>query len=482
MYTEHTLVIVQFVKVKPTPCCRIGIYSVALSMYLLLQTSTASLLGIINIDVLEQKEGSENLSVIDKITPHWRKFADAIEMEPQTCEQIAAAHPDDAQACCKAMFLEWLDGKADFPPTWEVLLAKLTEIDLEEIAMQLEEILDKEAEGSSTDQDNAQVEETNQDELQMGETDQNEAQVGATDQDEAQVGETDQDEAEVGETDQNEAEMGEIDQDEAQVGGTDQDEAQVGETDQDEAQMGETDKDKAQVGKTDQDETQVVATDQDKGQVEETNQPCPNICARTMFRISGNGPHTFDWRKHGFKLQIPENALPAGQTQCDVHITTTLPNIQRLDLPDNSIPVSAFYDISTTQKFSLPVTVEIQHCAKTSKYGLLSFVISRNEMPFKYLDGGEFPTDSSYGRITIAHFSKIGAIFKKVSRKETNPVSTATTSAKHPAEATVEPCVRHYCSQTFRERKELLKWRVHFIITCNLEVCKTVSFYELCMI
>lgn len=432
MYTEHTSVIVQFVKVKPTPCCRIGIYSVALSMYLLLQTSTASLLGIINIDVLEQKEGSENLSVIDKITPHWRKFADAIEMEPQTCEQIAAAHPDDAQACCKAMFLEWLDGKADFPPTWEVLLAKLTEIDLEEIAMQLEEILDKEAEGSSTDQDNAQVEETNQDELQMGETDQDDAQVGATDQDEAQVG------------------------------GTDQDEAQVGKTDQDEAQMGETDK--------------------DKGQVEETNQPCPNICARTMFRISGNGPHTFDWRKHGFKLQIPENALPAGQTQCDVHITTTLPNIQRLDLPDNSIPVSAFYDISTTQKFSLPVTVEIQHCAKTSKYGLLSFVISRNEMPFKYLDGGEFPTDSSYGRITIAHFSKIGAIFKKVSRKETNPVSTATTSAKHPAEATVEPCVRHYCSQTFRERKELLKWRVHFIITCNLEVCKTVSFYELCMI
>ena len=334
----------------------------------------------------------------------------------------------------------------------------------------------------ATDQDEAQLGETDQDKAEVGETDQDEAQVGETDQDEAQVGETDQDEAQLGETDQDEAQLGETDQDKAQVGETDQDEAQVGETDQDEAQVGETDKDEAQVVATDQDEAQVVATDQDKGQVEETNQACPNICARTMFRISGNGPHVFDWRKHGFKLQIPENALPAGQTQCDVHITTTLPNIQRLNLPDNSMPVSAFYDISTTQKFSLPVTVEIQHCAKTSQYGLLSFVISRNEMPFKYLDGGEFPTDSSYGRITIAHFSKIGAIFKKVSRKETNPVSTATTSAKRPSEATVEPCVRSYCSQTFRERKELLKWKVHFIITCNLEVCKTVSFYELCMI
>ena len=195
---------------------------------------------------------------------------------------------------------------------------------------------------------------------------------------------------------------------------------------------------------------------------------CPNICARTTFHISGDGPHTFDWREYGFKLKVPVNALPAGQTQCDVHITTTLPSICQLNLPDNSIPVSAFYDISTPQTFSLPVTVELQHCAKTSQYASLSFVISKNEMPFEYLEGGEFPADTSYGRITITHFSKLGAILRRLVSRRAQPTAEP---------LAIEPFARCYCSQTFRERKELLKWTVHFIITCNLEVCKTVSPY-----
>lgn len=216
---------------------------------------------------------------------------------------------------------------------------------------------------------------------------------------------------------------------------------------------------------------------------------CPNICARTTFRISGNGPHTFDWRKYGFKLQVPGDALPAGQTQCDVHVAATLPSICQLNLPDNSIPVSAFYDISTSQKFSLPVTVEIQHCAKTSRYASLSFVISRNKMPFECLEGGEFPPDTSYGRITIARFSRLGAILQKLvshrettSHGETTAVSTTTSPEPTPEPIAVELCARCYCSQTFRERRESLKWRVHFIITCNLEVCKTVSPYFACIL
>ena len=180
------------------------------------------------MQLLEQKEeGSTNTSVIERIAPHWCEFAKAIEMDPQTWVQILATHPDDEQACCKAMFQQWLDGNARFSPVWYNLLATLLEINLEDVATQLDELLDKEM------KDEAQVGGTDQDEAQVGGTDQDEAQVGGTDQDEAQVGRTDQDEAQVGGTDQDEAQVGGVDQDEAQVGGTDQDEVQVGGTDQD---------------------------------------------------------------------------------------------------------------------------------------------------------------------------------------------------------------------------------------------------------
>ena len=134
--------------------------------------------GPIRIQLLEQKEeGSTNTSVIERIAPHWCEFAKAIEMDPQTWVQILATHPDDEQACCKAMFQQWLDGNARFSPVWHNLLATLLEINLEDVATQLDELLDKEM----------------QDEAQVGGIDQDEAQVGGTDQDEAQVGKTDQD-------------------------------------------------------------------------------------------------------------------------------------------------------------------------------------------------------------------------------------------------------------------------------------------------
>ena len=139
------------------------------------------------MQLLEQKEeGSTNTSVIEKIAPHWCQFAKAIEMDAQTWVQILATHPDDEQACCKAMFQQWLDGNARFSPVWHNLLATLLEINLEDVATQLDGLLEKEM----------------QDEVQVGGIDQDEAQVGGTDQDEAQVGRTDQDEVQVGRTDQ----------------------------------------------------------------------------------------------------------------------------------------------------------------------------------------------------------------------------------------------------------------------------------------
>ena len=154
-------------------------------------------------------------------------------------------------------------------------------------------------------------------------------------------------------------------------------------------------------------------------------------------------------------MSVPENALPAGETECVIDITVILPRIKQFDLPDNAIPVSAFYDISAPSGFE----IEIQHCVCTKQDAVLSFVISRDNMPFQYLEGGAFPVNSSYGRVSVAHFSKpkLGIVSRK--RKHDH-----------------EPSPRCYCAQLFYGiEKEQLKWLVHFTITCDLDVCKTVS-------
>ena len=183
---------------------------------------------------------------------------------------------------------------------------------------------------------------------------------------------------------------------------------------------------------------------------------CSHICATESILVSGK--NVFVWKGYGFKMHIPENALPAGKTECVVHLAVTLPTIKQFDLPDNAIPVSAFYDISAPSGFG-PVTVEIQHCVCTSQGAALSFIISTNDMPFEYMKGGELnPENRSYGRVQVEHFSKKRLALVSKKRK-----------------SGTEPSPRCYCAQLFYETKEHLQWLLHFTITCDLEVCKTVS-------
>ena len=183
---------------------------------------------------------------------------------------------------------------------------------------------------------------------------------------------------------------------------------------------------------------------------------CSHICAKESIHISGN--YDFDWKGYGFKMHVPENALPAGKTECVVDITVMLPRIKQFDLPDNSLPVSAFYDISAPSGFG-PVEVKIQHCVCTNQDTVLSFVISKDGgMSFQYLEGGVFPVNRSYGKVSVAHFSKpkLGIVSRK---------------RKH----SPEPSPRCYCAQLFYGIEENLKFSLHFTITCDLKVCKTVS-------
>ena len=116
-----------------------------------------------------------------------------------------------------------------------------------------------------------------------------------------------------------------------------------------------------------------------------------------------NKSQNFHWVGYGLKLHIPEKALPTHLEECKLLIKVGISG--QFALPQNTSLVSAVYwlDSEPRCKFSKHLTVEIQHCALSSQMSRLNFAVARcsqSPLPytFKILKGGEFNSQSTYGR------------------------------------------------------------------------------------
>ena len=120
------------------------------------------------------------------------------------------------------------------------------------------------------------------------------------------------------------------------------------------------------------------------------------------------------FKGYRFKLCVPKNSLP--ETQLSVQVSLSGP----FQMPSNCELVSAVYWVSSPHKFTKPVTVEIQHCAVLSndkQCSQLTFVhtkCTQKELPyiFKQRVGGVFTPHSSYGSLSLSHFSGVGIVIK----------------------------------------------------------------------
>ena len=166
----------------------------------------------------------------------------------------------------------------------------------------------------------------------------------------------------------------------------------------------------------------------------------------------------FQWKDHGFKLHVPENALPEDIPEYSVNIKVSLAG--QFELPEGYELVSAVYWVKTQGKFTKPITVEVQHCANFSNPNQLQIVCTscaKKSLPYKFkvIDGGTFTLCNKYGALSTTHFCGIG-VAKKVEPKE-------------------HSC--QYCAQvyfTVKDPKEYLYY-CHFVITKDLEMCLAVS-------
>lgn len=164
---------------------------------------------------------------------------------------------------------------------------------------------------------------------------------------------------------------------------------------------------------------------------------------------------TFHWTDYGLKIHIPEGALPAGLEQCRLNIKVAVSG--EFEFAQNTYLMSAVYWINSEPrcKFSNHLTMEIQHCAKSTQIARLSFVRatrSQKDLPYTFTSfkQGVFTSSSPYGCINLDHFCGI-AITQDGGTKD-----------------------RQYCASLYYLGVDVRR-EIHLVVTWNLSAHLTVG-------
>ena len=183
------------------------------------------------------------------------------------------------------------------------------------------------------------------------------------------------------------------------------------------------------------------------------------------FTYTGKA-QSFCWKHSGFKMHLPDHALPASVNECHIQIKASLSG--QFKFPEDTEILSSIYWVNCPHNFSKPVTVEIQHCAKPEHLqypSSLTFIVAKcnqESLPyqFKTLDGGVFSPSSRYGSIELTQFSGLGVAFQSITQwlglRSYDPKS--------------------YCARLYYSSSGTNSWEVYFAIMWNLDLHMKVNF------
>lgn len=163
------------------------------------------------------------------------------------------------------------------------------------------------------------------------------------------------------------------------------------------------------------------------------------------------------WKTSGLKMHIPEDALPPEVKEMPVTVKAVA-SCEHTP-PADAEQVSGVYSIATSQAFTKPVTLEIEHNCLLESPGdkdSLFFGKSSGGLPYKFqpMEGGTFKQKT--GKIKVKSPSIVAA-FKRTSQKSFH--NTGYTASLYYSETTTA------CN-----------WNVYFVITKDLEIIKQVCY------
>ena len=203
-----------------------------------------------------------------------------------------------------------------------------------------------------------------------------------------------------------------------------------------------------------------------------------DVIDKTSFTYTGKA-QSYKWRRFGFRMHIPENALPPEVDECRIHVKVSLSG--QFQFPEGTELISGVYWITTAHKFLKAVTIEIQHCTKVVEHqqqiSSLTYIVARcnqEDLPyqFKVLEGGVFSPHSRYGSIKLTHFSGVGIS----SRTPRRP------SLKEMLGRRAHQPVKVYCARIYYSSRGINRWEVYIAIMWDLQLHIAVSTLNISLI
>ena len=116
----------------------------------------------------------------------------------------------------------------------------------------------------------------------------------------------------------------------------------------------------------------------------------------------------FFWRKHKFVMEFQRDSLPPNISSTNINISVSLWG--NFELPENTLPISAFFTIKCPIELLKEANVKIEHCARDVSN--LKFAISSDICPpykFELLKEGIF--FDRHGEIQRKTFSRLVIVF-----------------------------------------------------------------------
>ena len=185
-----------------------------------------------------------------------------------------------------------------------------------------------------------------------------------------------------------------------------------------------------------------------------------DIIATTTLVVKPGTPFHYHWENYGLTISVPANALDPQAPPMTIHIMAK--NRNSFQLPHDTQFVSGIYSVTSSQKLSQPVVLELQHCANLEDahdLSSLSFVATKcsNQVPpymFQQLPGGKFSTSTSNGSIGLRQFCEVAIV----------------------TDCTFE---RSYRTLTFYQPQETMAYLMHIVIIWDLDlyfhVCNAIG-------
>ena len=190
------------------------------------------------------------------------------------------------------------------------------------------------------------------------------------------------------------------------------------------------------------------------------NLPGVEVCDEMSALLCPSVQQPIIWEGFGLKLLVDKNTLPVGIQLCELEIKASLAG--QYEFPENCSLVSAVFWLRCEPmcKFTKPVTVEIQHCAKSENVDNrnLKFVralCSQAQLPYTFKEiGGDFNRHSSHGVIQVNGFSGLAIVQKN---------------------STERRYLANVLSKERKGRHAPIELDLFFVIICNTSAHRTVS-------